>query len=368
MKRMIRENFKQKFPLVLLLICCIAYKVDGQKLSVKFNLSNAEKTLDILKSETVNEASYKALVAMESTQGLIKKLYTSDSLLINALKQVRLPNQGHKSSTRFQYDFILNNIDSLTAFISYLKNNEQQISDRLNKALSKYVDADKRVEVEVIGLLGGNATGYTFGDKDKFYLSLHHMNNDADYLMAFSHHELFHNLQAALFDTDTLLDNLKGENTKNKNYIVYYLVNSLFNEGTATYLDNWESKPLTSANKAIKERNTKNAARLNFVNYMFDRHIVDLAATPTLEGLNAVYNIFFTTNFDEAGYYLGKELTKYALDRGNRDLNYYLRQPATVLLLDYFKLSENDPNAPLEFSKSFISTITDLHKVVMLHL
>ena len=344
----------------------LAWSTHAQKLTIELNLSNAEKTLEILNSETREDKVYHELVQLEATKALIKKLETSDTLLIKALKQT-VQNKGLVSGfEQFQYHQIKMEKDSLRSFVSHLKKEGLRLSHRLDQNLSKFLPEEKPVKIELVGILGGNASGYTFGDADKFYLSLHHMGGDLDYLFDFCQHEIFHNIQAIQFDAEHVLEQLKGENAENKDYILFYLVNSLFSEGTATYIDDWENKPLTKANETAKRRNTVNKNRLKSTNYMFDRLIVALEKEPTWEGLNALYRIFFTTQFDEAGYYLGKVITTYTLQAGDNTLLYYLKNPPTLLLLDYFEHAKNDPDAPLKFTERFMEIIRSLHHKVKL--
>jgi hypothetical protein len=319
-----------------------------------------------MNKDMVAEQDLKNLLVLESTQAIFRKYNFSDSLLISAFIKAKNGNKLTNDEKGLQYEEILDQLDLIQDFTKDLKTKESFYEDELNKALLPYISPDQQINVEIVGVLGGTSTGYTFGDWDKFYISLHHMKGDPDYLFSIFKHELFHNLQSFRFKGQPITDKLRGAegDEYNKLFTSYILIQALYNEGTATYLDRWLEKDRTEANAGFIERALKSKRNEEYIFYMFDKLISALPENNTGKDLNSIYNIFFTTRFDEAGYHIGSVITEYLLEQSEHELTYYMDRSPVFFIADYIKYSDEDDKTPYHFSDEFKQVVMELDTVI----
>ncbi len=354
---------KYGLPLVILITNCF---FSYSQLSLELDLSNAHKTIEIFKNKTFLKTQAIELAKLESSQALLKKLDTQDSTMIEAIKKVQSGLESVSNiEQKFQYKSIINDLNNLSDFIKELQSNLVNIETKLKESLQPFMPSNKHITIKIIGVLGGNSTGYTFGDRNIFHISLHHMNNDMDYFFLICKHELFHNLQAIWSQNEKIRSALKKPKDSSPDYWTYFLFESLYLEGSATYLDDVKTIKETKANKSWLDRYKKNEKREKFIFWMFDRLIVDFQKSHSNENVNNFYNSFFTTNIDEMGYYIGSKITAYVLkDKTRKDLTSYMKASPLLLVSDYINLSKNDNTAPYQFSEEFEKIVSQLSSKV----
>lgn len=354
------------FSVAFLLLICSACSPLRSQLSIEFDLSNTRKTLHILNSTSPSEASLRELVELPSSQALLRKLGTTDGVMIQALKKSFDPNaKTTKEEDNFQYRAIRDDLGELSAFVDTLQLNGKALEERLQQALAPYLPPHETVAITIVGITGGHSTGYTFGDKDTFYLSLHHMNHDMDYVHLICKHELFHNLQALWYDHETPVNVLENQQETSPDFGTYYLLLSLYSEGTATYLDAIEQLTPTEANRIWTEGHEKNKDREAYIFWLFDQTLVQLQRDFSNRSLNRAYGTFFTTTYDQQGYYIGALITAYLLEKQpEKTLQDYMIQNPLHLISDYLRISREDPDAPYQFSDEFGAIVDRLRTTV----
>lgn len=351
------SNFKSTIPIFL--FCVLT---QAQNLSIELDLSNANKTLEILKSKTSSESSLNELTVLESSKALLRKMNATDSTMSEAIKKTfqsgAVPTKKERD---FQYEKIYTNLDDISDFVSELQSNIKAVEGKLQDALGPYIPPKKDISIKVVGIVGGHSTGYTFGDGGTFYISLHHMKNDLDYFFQICKHELFHNLQAQWFGNDAIYTTLKETEETAPDYYSYYMFHSLYVEGTATYLDNIKKLTPTEANQNWIERYHKNEKRFKHIFWLYDKLVVQLQNDFSEEAISRSYGTFFLTTFDELGYFLGDRITNYLLEKQpDKNLQYYMKRSSMDFISDYIKLSRDDEKAPYHFSKEFEKLVQNL--------
>ncbi|GAA4273242.1 hypothetical protein U6A24_20015 [Aquimarina gracilis] len=347
----------------ILLVILITNSFFGySQLSLELDLSNAQKTIEVLKNKTFSESQTITLAQLGSSKALLKKLNTKDSTMIETIKKVQSGSGSLNTiEQKFQYNAIIKDLDRLSGFIKELQSNLGIIETKLKKSLQIFIPSNKHITIKIIGIVGGNSTGYTFGDGNTFHISLHHMNNDLDYFFMICKHELFHNLQAIWSQDEKIRNTLEKTKDSSPDYWTYFLFNALYLEGSATYLDDLKTIKETKANKSWLDRYKDNEKREKFIFWMFDRLMVDFQKSHSQKNVNNFYNTFFTTNIDEIGYYLGSAITTYILkNKPKTDLITYMKASPLLLVSDYINLSKNDDTAPYQFSEEFEKIVSQL--------
>lgn len=338
----------------------------GQKLSIELDLSNAKKTIELFKGTAPSEDQVNELIQLESSKGLLRKLEAKDTLMIQAItKALNGGSTLTRTEKRFQYNTIKQNLNDLSHFIDRLENGLSEIEVRLTQFLGSYIPIGKDLKIRIMGIAGGNSTGYTFGDAATFYISLHHMKNDLDYFLFICKHELFHNLQALWYDHEKVVNILEKSQENSSDFAIYYMLLSLYSEGTATYLDDIDNLKPREANKIWIDFQKRNKKREKSIFWLFDKTIINLQKDFSNTSLNLAYGTFFLTKYDQQGYYLGGLITDYLLEKQpEKSLQDYMRVSPLMLISDYIKLSKNDSEAPYHFSKEFETIVNQLHHKV----
>ena len=356
---------KIKIILVLAIILFCKFS-SAQDLSIELDLSNAKKTIDIFNSSELSKIQIDELVQLESSKALLKKLKTKDSVMIQAItKAYNGDTTLTRSEKRFQYTRIKNNLKELSEFIKRLENNLADIESRLTSSLGTFIPGGQEVKIKIMGITGGNSTGYTFSDGNVFHISLHHVKNDMEFFFQICRHELFHNLQALWFDNTEIRKVLAETELTSPEYYTYIMLESLYIEGTATYIDDLKKAKETIGNKAWLERYQKNIKREKYIFWMFDRLMVNLQTNYSNDDANRSYGTFFLTTFDELGYYMGAVITDYILKNSpEKDLSDYMGTQPLRFIADYISISHNKKDSPYVFSDEFVKIVNDLSSKV----
>lgn len=352
--------------LLVLTMSLLSNFSNAQNLTIELDLSNAKKTIEIFENTQLSETQIGELIQLESSKALLKKLETKDSVMTQAItKAYTHDTMLTRIEKRFQFGTIKQNLKELSEFINTLENNLSDIEARLKQSLGPFIPKGQDVKIRIMGITGGNSTGYTFGDGDVFHISLHHMKNDIEFFFQICRHELFHNLQALWFDTTKIHEVLRETEHSSPDYYTCFMLESLYMEGTATYLDDLKNAKETIGNKDWLDRYHKNIKREKYIFWLFDRLIVNLQTNYSNDDANKTYGTFFLTTFDELGYYMGAVITDYLLKNSlEKDLKDYMGTHPLRLISDYISLSNNRTDSPYVFSDAFIKIVNDLSSKV----
>ncbi|HYX69707.1 MAG TPA: DUF5700 domain-containing putative Zn-dependent protease [Terriglobales bacterium] len=223
--------------LVVLLACLATGSLaSAQKIKIHFDYSNADATLEALTSAPTDAAAVERLTTLKDTAAVVAKRAQRDPQVTLAVyKQTLLEARAHQAlkADPFQWQFCIDQIPQMRMLLASLHQREPEILERVSHALARHLDPQARLEVTVHFIIGGVSAGWESGDAD-FFVGLPFYKGDVEGVILTMQHELFHNAQYMGFhDQAAELSRLDPSQQE-----VYRLLDELFREGTANYVEN----------------------------------------------------------------------------------------------------------------------------------
>jgi hypothetical protein len=348
----------------LLLTCALSlltFLTQAQQISIQFDFSNATTTLRLLQKSTLTEADVTELLSLPGTKALLQKIKSHPDTARTALTRVIQGLPSTQQGQNFGYRRIKRDMDSLQLFISTLEQQKQSIANVVTQALIPYVPAGKTMNITVYGTLGGYSSAYTLGNDSHFYLGLQFYKNDVTGVVESCKHELFHNLQAASYNSNSV-KNYVSSKDKGLGY-AYSLLNYLFKEGSAEYIaDLRKTASVSPYVKELWEHMAVNEDRTADAFYLVERTILDAAQNSSTIDFNKTYNLLFSWQWNNPGYFVGYSMTKSLTAAcGETILKKYLATDPVQFVLDYIELTKTRKDlAPFAFSAAFEKAVQEL--------
>lgn len=355
-----------KRMLLFTVLTCMVETVAAQ-FRLRFDFSNVDNTIAFLKKKDPGYRDVETFVNTSGVQAIIKKINASDSIARAALTKVVNDEKTEGPETRFQYEFVKNNLDAIENFIDAVKGGRQTIQDSI-ASLARYLPAGKSVEVTISFLLGGHSSGFTFSESDIFYIGAHLYKYDLASIINTCRHELFHNIQNLYHRRQPVYEALENDTAAQ---YVFYLAHNFFTEGTAEYIADLDKADPSAPNiKLQKEHALVNQYRMAENFYLADRLLLDVFKHPSDSDPGAAYSILFDWNWNNPGYVMGKYMMKVLVaEYGAETVKNYLSADPLIFIRDYINVSKSRPDIyPYHFSDEFAFMIESiLKKTISLH-
>jgi hypothetical protein len=326
-----------------------------------FDFDNAKQTLALLKNPKMSDADKKAFVKLPGTQAVIKKIKANDTLAMQAIADAA--NGGSdKKLANFQYAWIKQNSKELEAFLNVIIEKQDSIKDVLRTTFSPYLEKNKDYIFNVYFLMGSYSMGFTFGEGNTFYMGLHFYKNDMQCIVLTCKHELFHNIQSLYYDAYKTTKKLGKIGAGYA--VVHSLLNNLFKEGTASYIEEYPllKNKKTPKVKELREHNNVNNYRIGGLNLLINRQLIDVFNHPNAENYDVLYELLFDWNWNNPAYFAGENMMQALADaKGKAELFDYLKKDAVYFVLDYIALSKTDKEKyPIQFSEEFEAMVNEI--------
>ncbi|MPR35813.1 DUF5700 domain-containing putative Zn-dependent protease [Salmonirosea aquatica] len=345
-----------KALLPVLFWCMSVTHVIAQQIQFNLDLSNPHTTLKLLQADRLDDAGIRGLMALPTTPKLLRKLNIDSLDMVSALKKAKAGEKPNAKEARLQYDMIVQNLDSMAVFIKTVEANKDRLSRDLQASLGPYFPPETKLTVNIYAMLGGWATGYTFGERDEFFISLQKLQLDYNVLYSIAEHELFHNAQSAYFTDNSFQERLDSLGLS-ADLTVLGMLENLWSEGSASYIANPDKYEQTKGIVASFRPFQENEQRMGQAYYLFDHLLVDAYHNPERD-FDRLYGVFFSSNWDEVGYYMGYQMLN-RLSKGKSEaekaamIQRYLKANPLTFMRDYIALTRVPENNYYQFSKEF---------------
>lgn len=333
------------------------------------DLTNPKITLELLRAKSITDQDIRKLMVLTTTPKLLRKLGIDSLDMVSALKKARVRQKPNDKEMRLQYDLIVGNLDSLTTFLDTIKKNAGMLSQDLAASLGNYFPPKTDREVTIYGMMGGWSTGYTFGEPDEFFVLLQKLEFDYNVFYATTEHELFHNVQSANYNENSFLTRLNDSGLKG-DLTAMLLLTDLWQEGSASYIANAEKYVQTPGIITSFKSFQENENRMYQLDFLFDRMLVDAYHQPDPD-YDRMYGLFFSSNWNELGYYLGYRMIKRLADGKSEEekvsmIKRYLKAYPTQFVMDYIALTkaEKEKHGYYQFSAEFEKIVQRLNFMI----
>lgn len=321
----------------------------AQELDIRFDYSNADATLEALESAPPLDSVLKRLTQVPDTGAVLaKRLRTDKSVTMRMLAETLAAVREGKSpqSDPFQWRFCIQQTPQMRSLLKNLREQEADIRGRVAAVLGRHLAPNTRLSTTVHFVIGGVSAGWEQGAGD-FFVGLQFYKGDLDGVVWTMQHELFHNAQFAGYhqqDADIVKLNPRQQE-------VYRLLDSLYKEGTATFVAGLMSFPADRPYiRDMRQPALVNRDRMqdNFV--LLETLIYRLAHDPSVTEQD-LSSIGFDWSWQNPLYYAGEYMSQ-VLVREKGSLKEYLGHSLLQFIRDYGGVCGSTPSEKCRYPLS----------------
>jgi hypothetical protein len=336
-----------------------------KNLNISIDFQSARAVADLLSRKRVADADLNRVAALFGNQQLIRKAARNNpTVTAETFKQTlrgAIENQSFAEDP-FEWQTVKRNLPEIRLLVARIEKEQNALFANLENLLQPYVPVDLKVDATAVLLVGGGSLGFTLSDDQNFYVALHKIGGDYEGLKYIVAHELYHSIQT--LGREKRIASLKAvkppDNVRNS----LIIIESAYVEGTATLVgSSLGAKNLKQFGQSRQDEYKKNLARSRQNFALFEALLFQAYHDPNAN-LQQLYNIGFTTAFDETLYYVGYQMA--------RDIEKYQGKQAIAALvgknpLELFNLyvelykKNNDP-ALLKFSPTTEDILSKLQQ------
>ncbi|MBY0505795.1 MAG: hypothetical protein K2X03_17905 [Bryobacteraceae bacterium] len=302
----------------------------AQKIAISFDYSNADATLQAFAAPL--DTTLEDLAVLPATDSLVQKVRgryrdVTKETLTTTLAEARKGTE--LKSDPFQWASCLRKQAEIRTLAAGIREQQNEIARRLVGALGRHLTASANLKVNVHFVIGGMSAGWSTGTDD-FYVGLQFYRGDVEGVVMTMQHELFHSAQ---FDgyrgRDADLAKLGPADRE-----VYQLVDQLYREGTATYVEDLMSfSPDHPYIQEMRQPALNNQARMkdNFI--LLETLIYRLSQDSSVR-FDDVYPLGFDWAWQNPLYF-ADEYISHVLAKDKGSLSSYLTRNPIKFLSDY---------------------------------
>jgi hypothetical protein len=295
------------------LFCVFASKasIPDHQIKITLDFESPQIIVGLLGGKHVTDAQLKQAAEAFGSKQLIVKVNgysgAGEDVFKNTLKEL-IETGNIKGNDIYNWKLVKANLLAIKSLINKIALNEKPFVADVTQIIETYTPPNISADVKACFLVGGGSLGFVNGGDNTFNVALQTIGNDYDGLKYLMAHELYHSIQ------DAGQSMRKQSKEKNIPYFVqasYALAYNAWNEGTANLVGDFTklktAGPFTTLQLKQFSKNTKRK-RQNF--YLLEVLLYKAYTDTASHNYDQLYNIAFTTGYDEAGYFVGYEIAK----------------------------------------------------------
>ncbi len=327
----------------------------GEAIALTIDVGNAAATLRLLEHPDAPVVDWNRFFALDGTQALLGRMerWGEDPSEGRLMELLREASRG-ASNVPMSFSAVVRDSTTIRTLMNRLRDETQGIQGFVNQRLSRFLEEEDRLEINVVLVLGGGSAGFTRGGAKNQFIGLHFYDGDFLGVRNLILHESFHNVQAAFSpQLPAMCLSPAEEHT-------YSLLSRIFQEGTAEFVaDIWDYDPAEAP--YIAKLQDHLAVNRNPYRRKQIEGLIELVGGPVGAQLSgraeSPWNILFGWNWRNPGYQYGYTMSQLLYGpEGRSDLRVHLRSHPTRFFLDYVDISQDGGLQP--FSQGFVSRIT----------
>lgn len=280
-------------------------------ITIQLDFESAKAIIGLLTKTRVTDAELNQVANLYGNQQLIAKVTSykktgTEAVFKQTLREL-IETGAVNGKDPFEWQVVKTSLGAVQHMIGELEAKGPFLDD-VKRCLIPYCPpTTSQVTARACFLVGGGATGFTIGDDDTFNVALQKMGTDYEGLVSLVAHELYHTVQQVgqrARKKETLAGNLpKPVATASM------LLTNLWSEGTAQLVGDVTTigKPTSFIQRQSEYQQNRQRMRQNFVLFESLLFSAYYDSTATEEQL---YNVGFTTVFDQTAYYTGYRMAK----------------------------------------------------------
>jgi hypothetical protein len=335
-----------------------------KNLKIRIDFQSARAVVDLLGRNRVTADELSRVAGLFGNQQLIRKVAgNKTNITAETFKQTlrqAIENQS-LSEDPFEWQTVKKNLPEIRLLINQIEKDQNALFTDLENMIQPYVPADLKADATAVFLVGGYSLGFAFGDGN-FYVALHKTGGDYEGLKYIVAHELYHSIQS--LGREKRIASLKEVKPPDNVRSSLIIIESVYIEGAASLVGSpLDAKNLKQLGQSQQDEYKKNLARSRQNFALFEALLFQAYNDPNADA-RRLYNIGFTTAFDQTLYYVGYRMA--------RDIEKYQGKKATASLvgknpLELFDLyvelyKKNNDNSLIKFSRTTEAILSELQK------
>jgi hypothetical protein len=356
----------------VVIVLMLAFSTNAQNsgrveknLKINLDFQCARAIVDLLERNRVGDDDLSRIAGLSGNQRLIKKVagYNSTATPETFKKTLRQTVENQSlSEDPFDWQSVKKNLPQIRLLINRIEKEQAAFFSELESLIQPYTPPDLKADITATFLVGGGALGFTMDGSDGFHVALHKIGGDYEGLKYLVAHELYHSVQG--FGMKRRQANLNfvkpPENVRNS----LIIIENTYTEGTATLVgDSLNAKNLKPFGQSQQDEYKKNLMRLRQNFALFEMLLFQAQNDPNAD-IEQLYNIGFSTEFDETLYYVGYRMAqgieKY---KGKQAIAALVAKNPIEFFNQYIEIykKNNDPKL-IKFSKSTEDILLNLQQ------
>lgn len=305
------QPFRVPFSLLILLLLTInaqAQQSPTRPITVSFDFQSAKAVCNLLAGKKIDTTVLHQVAKLYGNTLLIKKVkgYSGkgEDVFKSTLKEI-ITTGTIKGDDPYNWKEVQSNLKGINKLLNYLSNNQQQFTAEVQQLIGTYTPKELETETKASFIVGGGALGFTIGDDATFSVALQKIGDDLQGLKYLVAHELYHNIQSAAQNKRIKIN---GEKPPYHIKATYYLLYNLWAEGTANYVGDFDKIKYPAAFSREQQQQSKKNAERKVSNFYLLESLIYRQYTDTTAKYQPLYDIAYSTAFDESSYYVGQEI------------------------------------------------------------
>jgi len=352
----------QKFYIAIVILFSYslqAYAEQASNIKVSFDIASAQAVCKVLTLRKADTLQLQQISKLYGNTLLIRKVKgysgAGEDVFKKTLKEI-IETGTVKDQDPYNWKLVKANLPAIQKLLTYLSSNQEQFITEVQTMISSYTPLTLTATTKACFLVGGGSLGFTIGDDPTFNVALQKIGDDVEGLKYLVAHELYHNIQDAGQQTR------KKATTEKPPYFIkasYALLYNLWAEGTANFVGDFEKIKNPKSFSSEQQLAFKKNADRQYANFYLFETLIYRQYTDSTARYQPLYDIAYSTAFDESSYYVGYEMAKKINQyNGNSAIAALATQDPMVFVQTYIALYKSHPED--KSFKPFSSSVEQL--------
>lgn len=286
----------------------------ARNLTIRLDFESAKAIIDLLGQKTVTDKALDDVAHMYGSQQLIRKVTSYDKdgteeQFKQTLREV-IQTGTVKANDPFDWKAVKARQFAIQSLIRQIDLKQDAFLADINREITPYTPTDLKADVRACFLVGGGSLGFTIGNDNTFNVALQKIGDDYEGLIKLVAHELYHSVQHV---GDQNRKKGKAMDPDPPKHIIsaYIMLANLYAEGTANLVGDFSKVEKPKLFTKVQQDEYALNRQRNRTNFTLFESLLYRAYHDSTASPDALYNVAFTTAFEETSYYVGYEMAKF---------------------------------------------------------
>lgn len=278
---------------------------------IQLDFESAKAITNLLIQSKTTDPELDQIAKLYGNQQLIRKVTSynksgTETVFKQTLREM-VETGTIKGNDPFEWKIVKGKLSEIRQLIDQLSTKTTFVEEVKNRILP-YSPPNINASVRACFLVGGGSLGFTIGNDDTFNVALQKIGDDYEGLLELVAHELYHSIQQ-VGERRRIKEKTASDPPRNIINTAIMLSN-LWSEGTANLVGDFTKiKNPKDFSKTQQDGYNRNGQRSR-QNFALFESLLYSAYYDSTANISELYNIAFTTAYDETTYDMGYRMAK----------------------------------------------------------